>query len=200
MLIDNKNLFPLKFVEENLLDYWMDADGEVYSTKRGGKLTRLSGSIPYRSGFGRYSSTGTRTYTLNGKSYPAGLLRERAMAYVSFSIETYDATKKTPGGYGPKVLSAKALGVDLTKVKGPIAPLQNRSHAASVDEGVAAKGWIICSHLPDVGLVFSKTPAIHLTTESAKAEMERLAREVPGTKFVLLRILNTIVSGGVTWQ
>lgn len=198
MLIDNKNLFPLKLVDERLTDYYMDADGEVYSTKRG-KLARLSGSVPFRYG-SSYNRNATKTYTLNSRSYSAENLRMRAMAYPSFKEETHDPKKKIVGGYGPKVLSAAALGVDLDKVKAPIPPLTNRAHAKSVEEGMHEKGWIICSYLPNVGLVFSKQPAIHLTAESAKAEMERLAKEVPGTKFVLLRILNTIVSGGVLWQ
>lgn len=196
MLVDNKNLFPLQLAYASLYDYYMDAEGEVYSKKRGA-LARLSGSTPYR--FGSYNRTAGKTYTLNGTSYQAVKLKAHAQAHPSFKEETHDPKKKTPGGYGPATLSAAALGVDLTKVKSSV-PSPDRVHATSVEAGIKGKGFIITRFMPGVGLIFSKQPAIHLTEDSARSEMERLAKEVPGTKFVMLKITNSIVSGGVTWE
>lgn len=202
MLIDNKNLFPLTFIYPTLNGYYMDGEGNVWSTKRG-KLAQLYGSTPYR-GYGRYNSSASKIYTLNGRAYNAGSLVKLVSQHADFAKETHDPLKKTPGGYGPKVLSAKALGVDLDKVKAAILPQDATSlarvHAPTLEAGIDAKGLMIAAYDPVEGLLFTKRPAIHLTPESAKAEMERLAREVPGTKFVMVRILNTIVSGGVTWQ
>ena len=55
MLIDNKNLFPLTFIYSTLNGYYMDGEGDVWSTRRG-KLAKLYGSTPYR-GYGSYNSS-----------------------------------------------------------------------------------------------------------------------------------------------
>lgn len=196
MLIDNKNLFPLYRLGAHFKDYFMDGEGNIFSTKRGGVLKQLWGSRSTNR-YGR-SSGGTR-YSLGGLTYDSHELVAMASRDSTFNEETHDPKKKLVGGYGPKTLSAASLGVDLTKIKAPIPPIE-RSHATSVESGIEGKGWIIAAYKSGIGLIFSKQPAIHLTAESAKSEMERLAKEVPGQKFVLLRILNTIVSGGVTWN
>lgn len=198
MIIDSKNLFPLLRLGTHFRDYYMDGEGNVYSTKRGGVLRQLWGSAK-QNRYGGSSGSGRR-FVMGGITYGASELVNMASSESTFKEETRDPVKERAGGYGPKTLSAASLGVDLTKVKAPIAPQPQRSHAPTVEQGIEGKGWIIAAYKPDVGLIFSKQPAIHLTAESAKSEMERLARDAPGTKFVLLRILNTTVSGGVTWQ
>lgn len=205
MNVQGKNLYPLSHYIGSLTGYYMDAEGEVWSTKRGG-LVKLMGSTPMKLRFGRYVEGSTRYFTLNGLSYTHEQLKNGCVYDPRFNEETNNPYERQPGGYGPKVLSAKTLGVDLAKVaeaqKVAAVSSEIRAHAKDMNSGVKDKGFIIATLDPKDGgrLIFGTKPVVHLTPESAKNEMERLANEVPGVKFVMMRIVNTIVSGGVTWE
>jgi hypothetical protein len=78
----------------------------------------------------------------------------------------------------------------------------DRKHAKNVAEGLSGKGWVIAQvavHNGEQFLLFGSKPAIHLASDSVKAEMARLATAKPGVKFVSLRVDSTLVSGGLVW-
>lgn len=74
-----------------------------------------------------------------------------------------------------------------------------RNHAGTTEEGIKAKGSII-GRVHKGHLVFGSEPKIHTSEESVKSEMQRLALEHPGVKFVELKIGKSVVAGGVTWE
>lgn len=174
MLIEGKNLFPLELVG-NYKGYYMDAECALYSTKRG-TLSRVFGSTSS----GGYRSE--RRYTLNGISYTESWLRRVAMAHSSFGTET-----KT-------VITAKSIGAELPKAAGDV-----RAHAPNLEAGIKAKGYMIGT-LQNGMISFAKVPAVHTTEGSAKSEAERLARELPGTKFIYVKVMGSAMAGGVTWE
>lgn len=172
MLIDNKNLFPLSYVYPSLGGYYMDADGAIYSSKRSKTLSRLFGT----------NSSGVRYYTLNKSSWSGTDLLRRARGDSRFDAET-----KT-------IITAKHIGAQL-----PIPAVDARAHAASLELGLKAKGFMIGT-VQGTALSFAKTPTIHTTEASVKSEAERLARLQPGIKFVIVKVCNVVVASSVSWE
>lgn len=128
----------------------------------------------YGSGIGT-----SKTYTLNKVSVNASNLKMRAKMHKEFYTET---------------------GV-ITVKQAEVKP--NRSHAPRVSDGIQARGVVIAQVATHNGvehLLFGSKPAIHMTEASYKNEMQRLAMSKPGTKFVALKIVSSVVSGGMEWD
>lgn len=64
--------------------------------------------------------------------------------------------------------------------------------------GLQTKGFVIAT-VQDSILVFGSKPKIHLTEDSAKAEVERLAQKSPGVQIVYLQIKGGAVAEGMRW-
>lgn len=182
MKIEGKNLFPLILSYPTLKDgYYIDREGAVYSTRgRNGKLSRLFGS----------STLSGRYFSLQGKygstSFRADDLAKTACHHKDFNQHTADE------------ITMASLGVDVNKIKVKSKVQGPRNHAADVDAGIAARGSII-GRVHKGHLVFGSEPKIHTTEQSVKDEMQRLAVQYPGVKFVELKIAKSVVAGGVTW-
>lgn len=172
MWIDNLNLFPLKRIG-NYDGYFMDHNGHVFSTKRGGKPVRLHGSVPYR-------SYGKRIYTMNSRTISEEFLKRAAFAHADFKKET-------------------TLVAQVQEPEDFNRSLPNRAHATSLADGIKSKGWFIGS-LTANGISFKSDPVIHLTEASVKSELERLATTVPGTKFIAVKIAHAVVANSVIWE
>lgn len=176
MRIHGQNLFPLSVILPNIQTdkYFMSADGSVFSTARG-KFVRLLGSNQYR---GRTFTVPAASLTFqcrNGGTVTVRHieLKSRATCHPSFTSHVKEE------------ITLNTLGAD--------------HHATSVEAGIKAKGSII-GRVHKGRLVFGSEPKIHMTADSVKRQMERLAMEHPGVKFVEFKIGQSVVAGGVTWE
>lgn len=176
MQIDGKNLFPLSLVLPSVRKdtYYMAADRSVFSKARG-KLVRMLGSHGY----------GGKTFSFQ-RAQGSGTFTERATVVESLATRHSQFTAHT------------SLGISINLPSTTKVPA-NRSHAESVEDGIKSKGSII-ARVHKGHLVFGSEPPIHLTAASVKSEMERLATAHPGVKFVELKIAQSVVAGGVSWE
>lgn len=118
-----------------------------------------------------------RYYTLNQRSYRHDSLKSQFLNRLDFKQEF-----------------AKPVAVAEARVSS-----SDRSHAATIDAGVSAKGYLI-GRVQGNAIVLGSQPAVHLTLKSVNSEMERLAGAHPGVKFVRMKIDGSVVSGGVRWE
>lgn len=178
MQFDSLNLFPLARVNSHYEGYFIAKDGSVYSTKR-----PSVGKMPYKMLGSGYGSM--RYYTLNKISVDGYTLMARARAHKDFDKET-----------SPPTIAMMLASATHTVVA-------KRSHAKAVDEGIKGRGVVIAQvavHDGQEHLLFGSKPAIHMTEASYRDEMTRLAASKPGTKFVALKVVASVVSGGVKWE
>lgn len=169
-----KNVFPLGLTNNRHQGYFINSNGEVISTKQNVDGVKLYGS-------GAYGSQ-NRHYTLAGVSYSGADLLRTSRAHLAWAEHTM-----------PK-----------KGVKGAVAlNLKDRVHATAVDEGVKSRGFVIArvqTHDGQQHLQFGSKPAIHLTEASVTSEVERLAITNPGVEFVMLKVVKSAKSGGLSWN
>lgn len=173
-LSNQKNVFPLTLVDRRHEGYFMTSAGDVYSTKQNASGIKMYGS-------GSYGSK-NRYFTLNGLSWSGQDLLRRAKNHPSWAEHT-----------NPKKAAATAVA---PKVK-------DRSHATAVDEGIKSRGFVVARVAVHDGkqfLMFGSKPAIHLTEASVTDEVTRLANTNPGVEFVMLKIVKSAKSGGLSWN
>jgi len=71
----------------------------------------------------------------------------------------------------------------------------------AVDMGSAVRQHaVLIASIEDDKLLFGTKPKLHIGEKSWKAEMQRLAVVAPGTKFVALQIVASVVAGGLKWE
>jgi hypothetical protein len=177
MQVGTLYLFPLSLIDSGLGGYFVSAEGKFYSTKQSaaGRVMTGSGSFGSR----------TRYYTMRGQSYEGAVLYRRAQQHINFKAET---TK-------PSATIAVANKVPAAKVTG-------RSHAGTVQAGIAGRGVVIARVAVHDGvqhLLFGSKPALHMTEQSYTDEMTRLATQYPGVEFVALKVVKSVKAGGFTW-
>lgn len=118
-----------------------------------------------------------RYYTLNGRSYRHDWLKTQIMTRLDFKQEVSQGVKAAAQATSPA----------------------NRSHASTTEAGISAKGYLVGRVTGDA-IVLGSKPKIHLTLASVNSEMERLAGQYPGVKFVRLKVDGSVVAGGVKWE
>lgn len=175
MLLNGVNVFPLRVTFGRLVDYFMDAGGNVYSTKRG----------PLRALAGSRNGSGEIVYTLAGVSYSRRQLTKVAFAHADFKTET--------GGFGEAIAVAEAID---RKVGGAVV----NGRTQNANQLVANKGYMIATVGPNSRLIFGSNPTFHVGESTVKAEAERIANLTPGTRVVILKVHASVVAGGVTWN
>lgn len=184
MKIEGKNLFPLDIVYPSLVPgYYVDENGSVFSN-RTKKLRRLYGTSKYV--HGRQQTVVSLAET-TGRAFVMGIAD-----LFRFCKQHGDWKKHTT-----KEITLASLGVEESMLS-KIRKNADRSHADDVEQGLKAKGSII-GRVHKGHLVFGSEPKIHLTDKSLKEEMQRLALQYPGVKFVECKIGASVVAGGVTW-
>lgn len=184
MRIHGQNLFPLSVILPNIQTdkYFMSADGSVFSTARG-KFVRLLGSNQYRGRTFTFQCRYGGTVTVRHIE-----LKSRATCHPSFTSHVKEE------------ITLNTLGADMNKMQAkPVVVVGESHHATSVEAGIKAKGSII-GRVHKGRLVFGSEPKIHMTADSVKRQMERLAMEHPGVKFVEFKIGQSVMAGGVTWE
>jgi hypothetical protein len=210
MVHQGKNYFPLSLILMFSSGYFMDQDGEVWSTRaRHGTLTKLTGST---TSSGRYVTL--QSDRGDGQSHRYDKLRRLCKAHPQWKILGMDAKPSvqvaktdlaTAMGLKPAVLPTviKQMATNAiarhNATQVAIANADKRHHAPSVDAGIKARGWII-STVTEGALTFGYQPAIHTTEDSVNAEIDRLVKLRPGKKFVKLQIQGAVTAGTVVWE
>lgn len=176
MQVGSQYLFPLELIDTGLKGYYLSGEGKFISTKQSaaGRVMTGSGSFGSR----------TRYYTMNGMSYEGAILYRRAQQHINFKAET---TKPSQA-----IAVANKTGAKVT----------GRSHAGTVQAGIAGRGVVIARVAVHDGvqhLLFGSKPALHMTEQSYTDEMTRLATQYPGVEFVALKVVKSVKAGGFTW-
>ena len=178
MQVGPSYLFPLSKLNNQLDCYFVSSRGEMFSTKQSPVGRSMIGT----------GLKNTRYYTMNGTSYSGANLYRRAQQHADWKVET-----------------SKPASTFLTRPDHPAtqSKITDRSHSPDVEHGIKNHGFVICQvamHEDQEHLLFGSKPVIHLTEQSYKDEMIRLATSKPGMKFVALKIVASVVSGGIKWE
>jgi hypothetical protein len=198
MLIEGKHLFPLELVQEeikksygmycglcDLRGYYVDSQGQIYS-KRNTKVVGLYTMKGSTTKSGKY-------YTLDGTQHRADTIIRIARSHPQWDKET---------GLSPaeilSLIRARSRNGVTPSVPRFVETRDVREYAGSLDAGIRDRGWVIAT-AKDETLIFGTKPRIHTTEQSVKNELERLAKEFPGTRFISLRISHSVVAGGLHW-
>ncbi len=189
MLIDGHNLFPLNNIDPNANGYFMDTLGYIYSQRaRKGQLTKLIGSI---TNSGHY-------YTLGGRTIRADDLTRNARNHKSWGAETSGISTEAADILNQiRARSTARKNADMPRTD--ILKIIDRTYAQNMNAAILNRGVLIAS-VQDDKLLFGTNPRIHVGEESWKAEMQRFAKVAPGTKFVALQIITSVVAGGLKWE
>ena len=140
-----------------------------FFSNRQGSLRRLAGS----------STPSGRYYTLAGQTEREDRVTKLALAHKDWAKEV------TPP-------SAKVAALTASSPKG-------RSHAASLAQGIAARGVVLAVE-EDGKLLFGSKPVIHTSEASWKDEATRVAMLNPGKRVVALKVVGAVVAGGIRWE
>lgn len=169
-----KNVFPLNLLGQHYDKYFIDASGNVYSTK-----ISVYGRKMYGNGAGHV--------TMNNMSVSKADILRRAKQHAKWTEHT-----------SPASLAVAKVAVDVP-VKGKSTA---RHHAKTVDEGLKGRGVVIArvgTHDGVEHLIFGSKPAIHMTQASYEDEMQRLALQYPGVVFVAVKVVKTVKAAGIVW-
>jgi len=168
-------LFPLELInQDKYCGYYIDKAGELFSIKNQAEPKLLMGR---RSGAYRYYTLTSRSG--NSMVFNGYVIFQEARKHPAFHAECHDAVT-TPM---PSVQ---------TKIT-------DRDHAASVQDGIKKRGYII-GQVQGEALVFGSKPAIHTSLKSVKAEIERLANKTPGLQLVYAKIEGAVRAASLVWE
>lgn len=216
MVYKGKNYFPLTLVLHIIATgYYMDSDGEVWSERaRKGVLTKLTGST---TATGRYVTLQSSSRSRFGSTYNLAQLQKLCREHIEWKILGMDVVqvpktdlatamglKSTAGRLGT-MHAQSAVARHVQRQAEDAATIANlvaagkRHHAADVNSGIKARGWVIGA-VEDGALTFGLKPAIHTTEQSVNDEIDRLAKLRPGKKFVKLQIQGAVTVGAVVWE
>lgn len=216
-------LFPLTNIDSRLNGYYMNRSGAIYSTKQYTKPARLTG----QSVRGGHGNGGYRNYTLtlaNGygrntaQTFSDSNLLRQATNHPAWVFETVSSSVPTiPTQQSitkdPSVLTKMPanLGKAPVSVATPAVPPQAAlpfqpatqaatpsNHATTLVQGIYQRGFII-GRVENGVILFGSKPPIHLTEDSVKAEVARLAAKSPGTQIIWVKIQGAATVNGINW-
>ncbi len=170
-------VFALKTIDVYMDGYYIDRDGNVWSTKgrSGSAPTRLSGSTTPS---GRY-------YTLNKRTHRADDVYRRARAHSTFVAETSPIAALAQAAQSATLPAAvSALPAGRTK---------------NAREAVAAKGYLLATLAPNGKLVFGIEPVFHVSDVTAKEEAVRIAGS-SGAEVVMLKVVGKVKVQKAVWE
>jgi hypothetical protein len=203
-MFKGKNLFPISNVIPTATGYYMDAQGEVWSERaKRGILTKLDGSTTPS---GRYVTLQTNNQTSH--SYRHDQLVHLCRGHWQWKALTATDTVKvaktdlaTAMGLKPAALpSVKQMAVSaVANHQTTQVAIGTRHHAPSVAAGIKARGWVI-GKIHQGALSLGLEPKIHTVETSVDAEIDRLAKQYVGQKFVKLQIQGAVTAGAVVWE
>ena len=181
-----RGLFPLKNINSAYDGYYMNLQGEVFSTKRFTTPQKMLGSTQ---GFGtmkRQIYSFSSTQFRQPRTEHGTVLFANAKRHKDWAKETAVTTD---------TVAMPAFG---DKPKSIFPGMTDRNHAQTLQDGLKAKGYII-GQVQGEALVFGSKPKVHTTLTSVKAEVARLASQSPGTQIVYLKIEGAAVANGLAW-
>lgn len=139
-------------------------------------------------------ATGAITSKLTGYMQGSRVGMERR-----FTFKRADATRWCPT-VSIKLSDIKRAATTWTVVSDVAAAKQQTSgFVQAVQNQTPGKGWILGSVTNGV-FSFSQNPKLHLTEDTANAEIERLARVTPGKTFVKVQVQAYVTAGGIQWK
>lgn len=216
-------LFPLAKIDFRLQGYYINRVGSVFSTKQYQKPSRLTGQGVR----GGVSNGGYRNYTLTlisggsrgvAKTFSDTDLLRRAAAHPDWAKETTTSAVGTTASQqsitkDPSILTK--MPASLGKAPAPMAtpavppqaglPFQPAlqeavasNHATTLVQGIYLRGFII-GRVENGVILFGSKPPIHLTEDSVKAEVARLAAKSPGTQIIWVKIQGAATVNGINW-
>lgn len=173
--------FPLNLINNRISqNYFISREGKVFSNRGSKGAVQLSGS---KAGNNTYFKLGGGTWS---PSYKLSDLYRDAQRHARWEIETNTAIQlKQEANLQARALANPAGVKSIEEL--------------SVHQAIKDRGSII-GRVHKGHLVFGSNPKIHMSKDSLKAEMLRLATVYPGTKFVQLDIAAAVQAGGVTWE
>jgi hypothetical protein len=171
-------LFPLHKVDAQLIGYYMNKHGEIFSTRQNAERARkLTGS----------NQDGIHFFTLAlgntaavGK-YPSKKLIKRAISHPEFVAET---------GFVSQQLQLEDVSTRSAEAQ---------SHVSTLSDGIKKRGWVI-GKVQGESIAFSQHPTIHATISSVKNEIQRLAAKTPGQQFIYLKIEGAVRANSFVWE
>ena len=182
-VIDGKTLVPLSdFLSSSVFSktsppkYFLEpATNKIYSI--------ATGSLRYLTGTKGTSAAelGDTVFTFVNRRFTMSEISVQFANYVSRSSFGYAYSKWKPAYITPK-------------------PAQSSTAAANKNAAVANGNVIIGTQAPNGTVSFSSAPVIHTTEASWKTEIERLAKSNPGTKFIAVQVVASVVAGGLVWN
>lgn len=212
-------LFPLTNIDSRLFGYYMNRSGAIYSTKQYTKPARLTG----QSVRGGHGNGGYRNYTLtlaNGygrntaQTFSDSNLLRKAVAHAAWARETattsvptipaQSITKdpsiltKMPASLGKSAVPAPAPTLSAVGIPTLPTPPVASNHATTLVQGIYLRGFII-GRVENGVILFGSKPPIHLTEDSVKAEVARLAAKSPGTQIIWVKIQGAATVNGINW-
>lgn len=180
------NLFPLSHIRPGYVGYFMDVNGHVYSTRQFTTPKKLSGST---TGYGAMQRT-MYTFTVTGRR---NTIQEAGSTLFAEAKRHALWTKET------SALAAVSMP-DFAKGLGAVNKVDNSIHAATVVQGIKQRGYIIGQIVSGSdAIVFGSKPKIHMTEESVKAEVARLAAKSPGTQIIYVKIMGAATCHALAW-
>lgn len=139
-------------------------------------------------------ATGAITSKLTGNMLGSRVGMERR-----FTFKRADATRWCPT-VNIKLSDIKRAATTWTVVSDVAATKQSANgFVQAVQNQTPGKGWILGSVTNGV-FSFSQNPKLHLSEDTANAEIERLARVTPGKTFVKVQVQAYVTAGGIQWK
>lgn len=213
-------LFPLAKIDFRLQGYYINRVGSVFSTKQYQKPSRLTGQGVR----GGASNGGYRNYTLTlisgvgrgiAKTFSDVDLARRATAHPDWAKETTTSAVGTTASQqsitkDPSILTKMPASLGKSAVPAPVPSLNAvgiptlptppvaSNHATTLVQGIYLRGFII-GRVENGVILFGSKPPIHLTEDSVKAEVARLAAKSPGTQIIWVKIQGAATVNGINW-
>ena len=182
-------LFPLEKLNRNWSKYYMNAGGQVFSVKTTTAPRLLNGST---SAQGRHYSL-SPSNGFSPDTIRADALVRRAKTHVDFKKETV-LTVEPKWPHDSPFNNLESEKVDAYRDQ-----IGERNHAASVADGIKARGYLI-GQVQGEAIVFGSKPKIHTTLKSVKSEIERLANKTPGLQLIYLKIEGSVRAASLVWE
>ena len=142
---------------------------------------------------GLVNNVASNTYFVDPATYFVYSRKTGAQTRLSGSLNVSNVrsyTLQTTGRYPVKIREDRLRQAVAAAV---------RNKTRTEGEVNTGKGWIIGSVI-NGQYSFSTSPVVHSTESSVDTEIERLAKNNPGTRFVKVRIEAFVQSGVVSWS
>lgn len=191
-------LFPLQFVRNGFDGYYINAAGEVFSTKQYATPRKMTGG-PGGRGTGRvYTFTSTDRFQRLPMNVRGDTLLADAKRHARWAIETNQYNNSAPLAANAGLVPMPAMNLTHAAAAKAASEKASRNHASSTADGIARKGYII-GRLDGDAIVFGSKPVIHTSLTSVKSEVERLVQANPGKTILYVKIEGAAVANGIHW-